>query len=76
MNTLRIQDGGQDIVKQIKDLLHDNWKQIHSFVKQKETTKTKLSKRIEDPEWFQGNCKKIESIHHKSLNIIHYVLVF
>ena len=54
LHTLR--EGGPEVVEQIKELVYnnDNWKQMNSFVKEKEA-KTNISSRKEDPEWFQGN---------------------
>ena len=63
LKNIRWQNGTQEVVEQIRDLLFQSqdsskkWMQMNSYVKQKVVDKTQLSSKIEDPQWFQGNLK-------------------
>ena len=63
LKNIRWQNGTQEVVEQIRDLLLQSqdsstkWMQMNSYVKHKVVDKTQLSSKIEDPQWFQGNLK-------------------
>ena len=58
LRNLRWQSGCKEAVDQIYQLLYEKeskWTQMNSYVKQKATNKTQLSRKVEDPQWFQGD---------------------